>query len=148
MPDMPRDLMAVILQRHLDHGHAEDGDRVRIGDGITEQPLAEGIWTAAADDHDLLGSVRTDDGTAFPVPDGSTVDVLSAVPRARPAVLTRDELHVAAELAAELAAVYAGEPLGAVADELARRIRGACGSAGAEEPPRRTADQVAGSRSG
>jgi len=121
-PDMPRDLLAAILQRHLDHGAPEDGDRVRVHDGITRLPLAKGRWTGTADDEAHLGSVATDGGGTFLVPDGSLVDVLVPQPRPRPAVLTRDELFVAGELAAELAAVYAGEPVAAVADELARRI--------------------------
>lgn len=120
--DMPRDLLAAVLRRHLDHLDPEHGDRVRVEDGITEETLAEGTWTDGVGDGDI-GRVQTADGTTFLVPEGSRIEVVAAAPRSMPLILTGDELYVAAELAAELAAVYDGEPLGAVADELARRIQ-------------------------
>lgn len=124
IPDMPRDLLAAILDRRFRHGDPEAGDRVQVRDGITEELLAEGRWSSSAMEPGTgdLGVLLTDDGGTLHVPEGLRVDVIEVGPRERPALLTQAELYVTAELLAELAAVYQDEPLGTLASEVAARI--------------------------
>jgi len=124
IPDMPRDLLAAILDRQFRHGDPEAGDRVRVRDGITEELLAEGRWgwSTTIPGTEDLEVLSTDDGSTFPVPEGSRIDVIDVGPREQPALLTRAELYVTAELLAELAAVYADEALGTLAGEVSARI--------------------------
>jgi hypothetical protein len=120
---MSRRLFAGILRWRADHQDPQDGEVVAIVDRETGKSLGEGRWEYRDDQPEgTWGAVVYAEGGPVTVPGGATTTVTTPLPRPRPAVLTSAELSVTAELLAELGAVYAGEPLGAVADQLARRI--------------------------
>jgi len=128
-PDMPRDAFAGILSWEFHHSDPQDGERVRVFDRLSGTFLAEGIWERRHDQPDgsYMAVVHTDTDGPFSVPAGPRLEVVNALPRPRPAVLTEPELVVAAELLAELGAVYASEPLGTLASEVAHKIAEAIG---------------------
>lgn len=120
---MSRRLFAGILRWRADHQDPQDGDVVAVSDRGTGELLGEGRWEYRDDQPEgSWGAVVHTDGGPLSVPGGAGLTVTTPLPRPRPAVLTSAELSVTAELLAELGAVYAGEPLGEVADQLARRI--------------------------
>jgi hypothetical protein len=128
-PDMPRDAFAGILSWKFHHNDPQDGERVRVFDRLSGTFLAEGIWEHRTDQPDgsYMAVVHTDATGTFSIPAGARPEVVNPLPRPRPAALTDSELFVAAELLAELGAVYAGEPLGALASEVAHKIAKAIG---------------------
>ena len=120
---MSRRLFAGILRWRADHRDPQDGEQVAIVDRTTGETLAEGRWEHRDDQPEgTMGAVVHTPQGPVTVPGGARTTVTEALPRPRPGVLTEAELSVTAELLAELGAVYPGEPLGALADRLARRI--------------------------
>jgi hypothetical protein len=128
-PDMPRDAFAGILSWHFHHGFPQDGERVRVFDRRSGDFLAEGTWEEKTDQPDgSYGAVlHTDEQRVFSVPGGVRTEVTNALPRVRPQILTEPQLVVAAELLLELAAVYRGERMGALADEVAHTVTSGLG---------------------
>jgi hypothetical protein len=128
-PGMPRDAFAGILSWQFHHGFPQDGEAVRVFDRRSGDFLAEGTWEARTDQPDgSYGAVlHTDEHEVFSVPGGVRTEVTGALPRVRPQILTEPQLVVAAELLLELAAVYRGEPMGALADEVAHTITSGLG---------------------
>ncbi|CCH89278.1 protein of unknown function [Modestobacter italicus] len=128
-PHMPRDAFAGILSWQFHHNDPQHGERVRVFDRLSGDFLAEGIWEHRLDQPDgsYMAVVHTDADGTFSIPAGARPEVVNALPRPRPAALTEAELSVAAELLAELGAVYASEPLGGLASEVAHKIAEAIG---------------------
>ena len=123
-PDMPRDAYADILSWHYHHGDPQDGERVRVVDRASGTFIAEGTWERRLDQPSgtNMAVVHTDDEGAVTVPSDVRLEMVQALPRPRPPVLTESELYVAAELLEELGAVYTGEKLGRLAQALAAKI--------------------------
>ncbi len=121
--DMPRDAFAGILSWQFHHGFPQNGQGVRVFDRRSGRYLAEGTWEERNDQPDgSYGAVVHTNEGVFSVPGGVRSEVTNALPRAQPQVLTEPQLVVAAELSLELAAVYRGEPMGALADEVAHTL--------------------------
>jgi len=123
-PDMPRDAYADVLAWHYHHGDPQDGERVRAFDRKSGTFIAEGTWEYRLDQPSgsSMAVVHTDDAGAVSIPGSVRLQVVTALPRRRPPVLTEPELHVAAELLEELGAVYAGEKLGDLATAVVTKI--------------------------
>ena len=123
-PDLPRDDYADVLTWHYQHGDPQDGERVRVFDRKSGDFVAEGTWEHRRDQPEGSSKavVHTDDQDSVAVPAGVRLEVVQALPRPRPALLTASELYVAAELLEELGALYAGEKLGELASAVAEKI--------------------------
>jgi hypothetical protein len=122
MDDEPldRDLYARLLTAQAAPDSPVEGDRIRLtyGDGSR----VEGRWEYIGGDVEGH-ALRLDDGTLHTHVAGQGERILvHRVPRPRLALLTHGEALVAAQLLDELAGVYDGEPLGALARDLAVRL--------------------------
>lgn len=123
-PGLERDFWAAVLGWSFEHRDPQDGERVRVHRRLDGTFIGEGIWEWRTDQPDgsYMAVLHTDDGRVVSVPGGPRCEVVQALPRPRPPVLTADELHVAGELLEELAAVFAREDLGRLAGAVAARI--------------------------
>lgn len=116
---LDRDAYAGALTAQADPEHALEGDRVRITgrDGA----VVEGRWAYAAETDQWV--VEPDDGPPYPTHGAHTsLQVLARAERRLLPVLTAGEATSTAQLLDELAGVYAGEPLGHLARDLARLL--------------------------
>ena len=89
-PDLPRDHYANVLSWHYQHGDPQDGERVRVFDRKSGDLVAEGTWEHRRDQPDGSSKavVHTDDHDSVAVPAGVRLEVVQALPRPRPPVLT------------------------------------------------------------
>jgi hypothetical protein len=115
-----RDLCAGLLAAQISPCTPVEGDQVRLtyGDGRTLQ----GCWGLVGD-RDPVCVIRTDDGVLhFDIAAPAAVEIVHRVARPRLPLLTEAEARVVACLLGEVAGVYTGEPLGALATEMVTRL--------------------------
>lgn len=114
-----RDVYAAALAVQADPEHALEGDRVRITgrDGT----VVQGRWVY----EDTSGQwvVEPDEGPPYPTHGANAdVQILARAERRLLPLLTAGEAMSTAQLLDELAGVYAEEPLGRLARDLAARL--------------------------
>jgi hypothetical protein len=117
---LDRDAFAALLAEWADPDTPIEGDRVRLtcADGGT----VEGRWEYVGGDVEDFALILDDNTVHTPVTGHVDRDIVRRIPRPRLPLLTEAEALVVAALLDELLGVYPGEPLGALAREMAVRL--------------------------